>query len=81
MGEFAGFGEAGTPRNALTEKVIEQDGGAVGGDLYDVFGGVGVGGLEPGDYGFVQSLAGVFACFIKDFGETGLGRSERMAEF
>ena len=53
LGEFAGFGEAGAGAKALTDKVIEEDGGAVCGDFYDVFGGVGVGGLEPGDYGFV----------------------------
>ena len=53
LGEFAGFGEAGAGGDALAEEVIEEDGGAVGGDFYDVFGGVGVGFLEPGDYGFV----------------------------
>jgi hypothetical protein len=61
--------------------VVEENGGAVGCDLYDVFGGVGVGRLEPGDYGFVEGLAGIFPCQIKDFGETGLGGDERMAEF
>ena len=40
LSEFAGFGEAGTGGEALAEKVIEEDGGAVGGDFYDVFGGV-----------------------------------------
>jgi hypothetical protein len=52
--------------------VVEQDGGAVGGDFYDVFGGVGVGGLEPGDYGFVEG----FPCRVKDFGEAGLSGGE-----
>ena len=36
-----------------------------------------MGGLEPGDYGFVEG----FACGIKDFSEAGLGRCEGMAEF
>ena len=62
---------------ALADKEIEEDGGAVGGDFYDVFGGVGVGFLEVGDYGFVEGFAGV----VKDFGEAGLGGGERMAEF
>ena len=53
LGEFAGFGEARARGDALAEEVVEEDGGAVGGDFYDVFGGVGVGGLEVGDYGFV----------------------------
>ena len=46
LGEFAGFGEAGAGGDALADEVVEQDGGAVGGDLYDVFGGVGVGRLR-----------------------------------
>ena len=52
----------------------------MGGDFYDVLGGVGVRGLEVGDYGFVEGLIGVLACSIKDFGEAGLGRDERVAE-
>jgi len=77
LGEFAGFGEAGSGANALTEKVIEEHGRAVGGDLDDVFRGVGVGGLEPGDDGFVES----FSCGVKDLGEAGLGGGEGVAEF
>jgi hypothetical protein len=40
-----------------------------------------VGGLVVGDYRFVEDLGGIFACGIKDFGETGLGGGEGMAEF
>ena len=69
LGEFAGFGEAGSGAKALADKEIEEDGRAVGGDFYDVFGGVGVGFLEVCDYGFVGGLAGV----VEDFGEAGLG--------
>jgi len=58
----------------LAEDVIEEDGGAVGGDLHNVFGGVGVGGLVVGDYRFVENLVGIFARGIKDFGKAGLGR-------
>jgi hypothetical protein len=76
LGEFAGFGEAGAGGEALAEEVIEEDGGAVGGDFYDVFRGVGVGFLEPGDYGFVE----YFSCIVKDFGETSLCGSEGVAE-
>ena len=54
LGEFAGFGEARAGGEALAEEVVEEDGGAVGGDFYDVFGGVGVGFFEEGDYGFVE---------------------------
>jgi hypothetical protein len=81
LGEFAGFGEAGATGNALTEKVIEQDGGAVGGDFYDVFGGVGVGFFEEGDDGFVQDCSRDFSCVVKDFCEAGLCGGEGMAEF
>jgi hypothetical protein len=77
LGEFAGFGQAGSCVKALADKEIEEDGGAVGGDFYDVFGGVGVGFFEEGDYGFVED----FACRIKDFGEAGLGGGEGVAEF
>ncbi len=69
LSEFAGFGEAGTGGDALAEEVVEEDGGGVGGYLYDVFGGVGVGGFEEGYDGFVEDLA----CVVKDFGEAGLG--------
>jgi hypothetical protein len=74
--EFAGFGESGAGGNALAEEVVEEDRGAMGGDLYDVFGGVGVGCGEVGDDGFVEG----FSCSVKDFGEAGLGGSEGMAE-
>jgi len=77
LGEFAGFGEAGAIGCALAEEVVEEDGGAMGGDFYDVFGGVGVGGLKPGDYCFVED----FACGIKDFCEAGLRRGEGVTEF
>jgi hypothetical protein len=60
----------------LAEQVVEEDWGAVGGDFYDVFGGVGVGFFEEGDYGFVKR----FACVVKDFGEAGLRGSEGVAE-
>ena len=53
LGEFAWFGEACASGDALAEEVVEEDGGAVGGDFYDVFGGVRVGFFEEGDYGFV----------------------------
>ena len=56
--------------------MVEEDGGAVGGDFYDVFGGVGVGFFEVCDYGFVER----FSCVVKDFGEAGLGGGERVAE-
>ncbi len=62
---------------ALAEEVVEEDGGAVGGYLYDVFGGVRVGAFEEGDDGFVEDLA----CVVKDFGEAGLGGGEGVAEF
>ncbi len=77
LGEFAGFGEAGAGAEALAEEVVEEDGGAVGGDFYDVFGGVGVGFFEEGDDGFVEC----FSCVVKDFGEAGLGWGEGVAEF
>jgi hypothetical protein len=76
LGEFAGLGEAGAGGDALAEEVIEEDGGAVGGDFYDVFRGGGVGGLEVGDDGFVEC----FSCVVNDFGEAGLGVGEGMAE-
>ena len=37
LGEFAGFCEAGAIGDALAEEVVEEDWGAVGGDLYYVF--------------------------------------------
>ena len=77
MGKFAGFGQAGAGGQALAEQVVEEDGGAVGGDFYDVFGGVGVGCFEVGDYGFVEG----FSCAVNDFGETGLGWGKGVAEF
>jgi hypothetical protein len=77
LSEFAGFGEAGAGSYALAEKVVEEDRGAVGGYFYDVFGGVGVGGLKPGDYGFVESFSRV----VKDFGEASLSRGEGMTKF
>ena len=61
----------------MAEKVVEEDGGAVGGDFYDVFGGVGVRFFEEGDDGFVER----FSCGVKYFGEAGLRVSERVAEF
>ena len=70
LGEFARFGEAGAGGDALADEVIEEDRGAVGGDLYDVFGGVRVGGGEVRDDGFVEC----FSCVVKDFGEAGLRR-------
>ena len=69
LGEFAGFGEAGSSAKALTDKEIEDDWRAVRGDFHDVFRGVGVRFLEVCDYGLVESLAGV----VEDFGEAGLG--------
>ena len=57
--------------------MVEEDGGAVGGDFYDVFRGVGVGGVEVGDYGFVER----FSCIVKDFGEAGLGGGEGWRSF
>ena len=69
LGEFAGFGEACAGGDALAEEVVEEDGGAVGGDFDDVFGGVGVGFFEEGDYGFVEGFAGC----VDDFGEAGAG--------
>jgi hypothetical protein len=60
----------------LAEEVIEEDGGAVGGDFYYVFGGVGVGFFEEGDYGFVER----FSCVVKDFGEACLRGGEWVAE-
>ena len=56
--------------DTAADEVVEEDGGAVGGDLYDVFGGVGVGGGEVGDDGFVKR----FSCVVKYFGEAGLRR-------
>jgi len=81
LGEFAWFGEAGTDGNALAEEVIEEDWRAVGGDLDDVLRGVGVGGLEPGDYSFVERLGSGIPSGIKDLGEAGVTGSERVAEF
>ncbi len=49
----------------------------MGGDLYYVFGGVGVGFFEEGDYGFVEG----FSCGVKDFSEAGLRGGQGMAEF
>ena len=77
LGEFAGFGQAGASGDALAEEMVQEDGGAVGGYLDDVFGGVGVGTFEVRDYGFVES----FACVVKDFGEASLGMGEGVAEF
>lgn len=76
LAEFAGFGEAGAGGEAFAEKMIEEDGRAVGGDFYDVFGGVGVGFFEEGDDGFVER----FSCAVKDFGEASLRGSEGVAE-
>jgi hypothetical protein len=76
LSEFAGFGKASAGGDALAEEVVEEDGGAVGGDFDDVFGGVGVGFFEEGDYGFVES----FACRVSDFGESGLGVGKGVAE-
>jgi len=76
LGEFAGFGEACAGGDALAEEVVEEDGGAVGGDFYDVFGGVGVGRGEEGDDGFIE----YFASGIKYFGEAGLGGGQWVAE-
>src|SRR5258706_1143114 len=64
LGEFAGFGKAGAGGEALAEEVVKEDGGAVGGDFDEVFGGVGVGFLEVGNDGFVEP----FSCVIKEFG-------------
>ena len=77
LGEFSGFGEACAGGEALAEEMVEEDGGAVGGDFYDVFGGVGVGFFKEGDYGFVER----FSCVVNDFGEAGLRGGEGMAEF
>ena len=49
----------------------------MGGDFDDVFRGVGVGGLEVCDYGFVE----YFSSRIKDFCEACLGGGEGVAEF
>ena len=76
LGEFAGFGEAGASGDALAEEVVEEDGGAVGGDLDEVFAGVGVGGGEVGDDGFVEC----FCLWVEDFGEAGVGGGEGVAE-
>jgi len=76
LGKFAGFGQAGAGGEALAKEVVEENGGAVGGDFYDVFGGVGVGFFEPGDYGFVER----FSCVVNDFGEAGLGGNEWLAK-
>ena len=57
--------------------MVEEDWGAVGGDLHYVFGGVGVGFLKPGYYRFVEG----FSRGVKDFGEAGLGGGEGVAEF
>jgi hypothetical protein len=76
LGEFAGLGEAGAGGEALAEEMAEEDGGAVGGDFYDVFRGVGVGFFEKRYYGFVEC----FSCVVKDFGETGLRGGEGVAE-
>jgi hypothetical protein len=54
LGELAGFGEAGAAGTALADDVFEQDGRAVGGDLDQVFGGVGVGRGEEGGDDFVE---------------------------
>jgi hypothetical protein len=48
----------------------------MGGDFYDVFGGVRVGGFEVRDHGFVEG----FSCPVKDFSEASLARGEGMAE-
>ena len=77
LSKFSGLGESCSGAKALADKEIEEDGRAVGGDFYDVFGGVGVGFLEPGDDGFVEGLAGV----VEDFGEAGLGGGEGMSQF
>ncbi len=77
LGEFARFGEARTGGDALAEEVVEEDGRAMAGDFYDVFGGVRVGSFEERDYGFVED----FTCRIKDFGEAGLRGGEGVAEF
>jgi hypothetical protein len=58
---------------------FEHDGGAVGGDLDDVFAGVGVGVGEGGDDGFVDGL-GVRGGSIEDLGESGAGGFERAAD-
>jgi hypothetical protein len=76
LGELAGFGEAGSGCEGAAEEIVEQDGGAVGGDLDDVVGGVGVGGGEEGDDGFVEGLTVV----VDDFGESGLGGGQGVAK-
>jgi hypothetical protein len=53
LGKFSGFGEASAGGEALADEVVEENGGAVGGDFHDVFRRVGVGFFEVGDYGFV----------------------------
>ena len=60
----------------MAKEVVEEDRGAVGGDLYYVFGGVGVRFFEEGDYGFVES----FSRGVKDFGEAGLGGGQGVTE-
>ena len=80
LGEFAGFGEAGSGAKALADEEIEENRGAVGGDFDDVLGGVGVGGFWKKVTTASSILLGL-PCIVKDFGETGLGWSEGMAEF
>ena len=75
--ELAGFGKAGAVADAGAENVIEQNGGAVGGDFYDVFAGVGIGCLKPGHDSFVEDCP---AFCVQDFGETGLSGRERITE-
>jgi len=54
-GEFSGLGETGAAGEREFDDVAEDYRRAVGGDFYDVVGGVGVGLGEVGDYDFVDA--------------------------
>ena len=56
--------------------VFQQNGGAVECELDDVFAGVGAGGREEGDEGFIEGLAVV----IEEVAETGAGVLQGMFE-
>ena len=69
LGELAGVGEPGTGGEGAVEDGVEDDGGAVGGDLGEVFAGVAVRGEEGGGEGFVEDEAGG----VEDVAEAGVG--------
>jgi len=81
LGKFAGVGEAGSEEEGAAEEKVEDDGGAVGGDLDEVVAGVGVGGGEEGDDGFVDGLGGLrVSGLVEDGGEAGTAVFERLTE-